>query len=87
MVYSPKLDILSYMIYIASVCSLWLGFVILDSLILMANSVVNQFKFKQQTKNIIHPLMNVAQIGVSVSLVNVSNAERVFSNRNLAPEN
>ena len=89
MVYSPKLDILSYMIYIASVCSLWLGFVILDSLILLATSVVNQFKFKQQTtnnNNIIHPLMNVAQIGVINNVVNVSNAERVFSNRNLAPD-
>ena len=41
--FSPKFDTLSYIIFIASVCSLWLGFVVFDSVLLLIPPIVKQY--------------------------------------------
>ena len=66
LVFSPKLDPLAYLIYIASVCSLWLGFVIFDSVIFISSSVINHYKPIAIQTNKIHPLLNVANFNVNL---------------------
>ena len=42
LVFSPKLDTLSYFIYLSSIFSLWLGFVIFDSLKLITSMIITK---------------------------------------------
>ena len=51
LIFSPKLDMLSYIIFIASVCSMWLGFVILDSLISITSMIFNHKSIKSINNN------------------------------------
>ena len=55
--FSAKFDILSYVIYIASVCSLWLGFVIFDSIILTIPFIVKHFH--KSRSNVVNLQQNI----------------------------
>ena len=66
LVFSPKFDTLSYMIFLASVCSLWFGFVIYDSFIGSIPVAMDRFK-----RRVNHSHHNVNQVKISNVQVNV----------------
>ena len=64
LLFSPKLDTLSYIIFIASVCSLWMGFVIYDSFIALA--ALSLQKINMRNKSIKKALNHIAITNIGI---------------------
>ena len=82
LVFSPKFDTLSYIIFIASVCSLWMGFVIFDSFIALAR-FSNRSK-PSRSVNISSTLFNIANFHMNMVVeAEGKPEERIFFKRKI----